>query len=121
MKFLCVFCLLALSAVVAMTVTQNEVSCRDQEGASDVDVEMFQALQTPETKTTKCYYSCIMQYLGFHDGQRFDNEGFLVTMLAAAKTEQVRQNMRRLAEQCDGMENDDPCELAADIVECIKR
>lgn len=101
--------------------TQNEESCRDQEGASDVDVAMFQSLQTPETKTTKCYYSCIMQFLGYHDGRRFDKEGFLGTMLAASKTEQTRQIMRRLAEQCDGTENDDPCELAADIVDCIRR
>lgn len=80
---------------------------------------MLQSLMTPETRITKCYYSCMLQKIHYSDGQRFDKEGFLRS--ADDASSEYRETMQRIADHCEGTENEDHCELAADIVACIMR
>ncbi|EDS30180.1 odorant-binding protein [Culex quinquefasciatus] len=118
MKFSLVLCLLpAVILAQDKLISREEETCREQEGASDEDVEMLQSFMTPETRTTKCYYSCVMQKIGYSDGQRFDKEGFLSTAVNFSSKD--RETMQRIADQCEGTTNEDHCELAADIAECI--
>ncbi|KAL1374215.1 hypothetical protein pipiens_004962 [Culex pipiens pipiens] len=117
MKLILAFCF--FTAVATLELSPEEKRCQEQVGASEEDVEMFQSMQQPEELTTKCYYDCMMQKVGYSDGKRFNREGFVHTMMQVAKNDQQRQAIQHLAEQCDGTENDDPCELAADIVACL--
>ncbi|XP_052562500.1 general odorant-binding protein 19d-like [Culex pipiens pallens] len=119
MKIILAFCL--FTAVAALELSPEEKECQKQVDASEEDVEMFRSLQQPEEHTTKCYYDCMLQRINYSDGKRFNREGFVHTMTQVAKNEQQRKAIQHLAEQCDGTENDDPCELAADIVACLFR
>lgn len=95
--------------------------CMEQEGASQADADAMNQLQFPETRTRKCFYACIFEKIGTSDGQRFDTERFLEIAETHFKDDQNMLNtVRTIADRCDGTENDDRCELGADIAACMK-
>lgn len=92
-------------------------ACIEQEGASKVDADVVRKLNVPQTYIQKCLYACMFEQSGTSDGQQFDKETFLANAGKMANVDQ--KAVQRMADRCDGVENDDRCELAADIVACL--
>ncbi|KAL9693365.1 hypothetical protein quinque_012650 [Culex quinquefasciatus] len=121
MKFPVTLGLFVAVVTADMELTPDERNCQMRQRASDKDVEMFHTMQRPVERTTKCYYDCMMQVMGYSNGKRFIRDRFEDIYLSAAKNDDQRRTIRHLADKCDGTEHDDACELAADIVACIRR
>lgn len=94
----------------------------DQEGATQEDADaVLKHLKSPESRAQKCFLACIFEHGRTSDGKRFVTEVFLENGEKFAGNDQKRlDSVREAAERCDGVENDDRCELAADIVACLK-
>ncbi|EDS30817.1 predicted protein [Culex quinquefasciatus] len=92
----------------------------EQEGATKLDIHGVKSLNWPETRTRRCLYACVFEHSGILDGKRFVKEVFLQKGEPHTENEQVLKAVRAVAKRCDGVANNDQCELAADIVECIK-
>uniref|UniRef100_A0A8D8FH58 (northern house mosquito) hypothetical protein n=1 Tax=Culex pipiens TaxID=7175 RepID=A0A8D8FH58_CULPI len=96
--------------------------CMDQEGATQEDADsVLKHLKSPESRAQKCFLACIFEHGRTSDGKRFVTEVFLEKGEKFAGNDQERlHSVREAAERCDGVENDDRCELAAEIVACLK-
>ncbi|XP_001849728.2 general odorant-binding protein 28a [Culex quinquefasciatus] len=122
MNYFCVSIILAMiSSAYCGGIDDMKRDCMEQEGASQADADAMNQLQFPETRTRKCFYACIFEKMGTSDGQRFDTERFLEIAETHFKDDQNMLNaVRAIADRCDGTENDDRCELGADIAACMK-
>ncbi|XP_039435070.1 general odorant-binding protein 19d-like [Culex pipiens pallens] len=97
-------------------------SCKEREGASDGDVEGLITAVEPVTRVQKCLQSCVQQQHGVSDGRRFLKEGYLALMRVVVGTDQLRQRIvEEAADECIGVENEDRCQLAIDIMICVKQ
>lgn len=76
--------------------------------------------RAPETRVQKCFFDCVFQHLGWSDGNRFLKEGFL-RETRKHDGENPQQGIQEVAARCDGLENEDRCELAAEIDACFRR
>ncbi|EDS43700.1 odorant-binding protein [Culex quinquefasciatus] len=123
MNLISAFGVFLAAAMVSADLSIQEEKCMKEEGATVDDVEAFRAAKMPETRVQKCYYGCLFQALGYLDaeGKRFNSEGFLKTTLPmAANNEKHTQGVHRLAKQCEGVANEDRCELGEDLMACLK-
>ncbi|XP_055608604.1 general odorant-binding protein 19d-like [Uranotaenia lowii] len=95
--------------------------CKEKEGATDGDVDGFVDEKTPETKVQKCLHSCMQEQFGISDGKQFQKEGFKqVGAMMFGKDEEKMKQVNEVAEECSGVKNDDRCNLAMDIENCLK-
>lgn len=95
-------------------------SCKEREGASDGDVEGLITAVEPVTRVRKCLQSCFQQQHGVSDGRRFLKEAYLARVVVG--TDQLRQRIvEEAADECIGVENEDRCQLAIDIMTCVKQ
>lgn len=97
-------------------------TCKEAEGASDDDVEAMIDDVMPESQVQKCFHSCVQQQFGVSDGQKFLKQGFLeIMMMAVGDDKQQQGHAKEVAEECDGVANEDRCQLAVDIMTCVKQ
>ncbi|XP_058823631.1 general odorant-binding protein 19d-like [Topomyia yanbarensis] len=95
--------------------------CKASEGATDADVEDLVEDKMPETQVQKCFHSCMQQQFGISDGKQFSKKGFVQISAMMFKKDEEKLNVaKEVAEECDGTANDDRCELAVDIMTCIR-
>ncbi|XP_039450464.1 uncharacterized protein LOC120429303 [Culex pipiens pallens] len=112
--------LLALMPALVMCQEALEADCQRKLGASAEDLQITRELRLPESRLQMCLYDCILQGVGFSDGRQFNRDGYLSFSLV--NVDRKRQPMvREMGEKCDGISNEhDCCQLAADIVACLR-
>uniref|UniRef100_A0A182QN26 Odorant-binding protein 13 n=1 Tax=Anopheles farauti TaxID=69004 RepID=A0A182QN26_9DIPT len=95
--------------------------CKNKEGASDDDVETFVEDKMPETRTQKCLAGCMQEQFGISNGKEFQEDGFeeVAKMLLKGDEEKMKV-AREIGNDCKDVKNDDRCELALDIMSCLK-
>ncbi|XP_039437605.1 general odorant-binding protein 56a-like [Culex pipiens pallens] len=122
MRHSCVFITLTiLASSCSGSMEQVKQACMEQEGVSQADADLFNKMDKPVTRPQKCFYACMFERFGTSDGHRFDTEVFLENSEKLAQNDQKMLNAaREMAERCDGVENEDRCELAADILNCLR-
>uniref|UniRef100_A0A1Q3FRX2 Putative odorant-binding protein 56e n=1 Tax=Culex tarsalis TaxID=7177 RepID=A0A1Q3FRX2_CULTA len=96
--------------------------CKESEGATDDDVTAMIDDVMPESQVQKCFHSCVQQQFGVSDGAKFLKEGFLeIMMMVYSEDEQKQGYAKEVAEECDGVANEDRCQLAVDIMTCVRQ
>ncbi|KFB36232.1 hypothetical protein ZHAS_00003343 [Anopheles sinensis] len=95
--------------------------CKAKEGASDDDVDGFVNDVPPKTRTEKCLVACMQEQFGVSNGKTFQVEGFLELSKVLMKGDDSKmETAKEIADDCKAMANDDRCELAVDILNCLK-
>uniref|UniRef100_A0AAG5CTT0 Odorant-binding protein 13 n=2 Tax=Anopheles atroparvus TaxID=41427 RepID=A0AAG5CTT0_ANOAO len=95
--------------------------CKKQEGASDDDVDGFVNDVPPQTRTEKCLAGCMQEQFGLSNGKAFQEDGFVeISKMILKGDEQKMVVAREIAADCKDVANDDRCELAVDILNCVK-
>ncbi|XP_052565407.1 general odorant-binding protein 19d-like isoform X1 [Culex pipiens pallens] len=93
--------------------------CKESLGATDADVEHIINANEPENQVQKCLAHCAMKQFGILHGRKFNKQGFasvakLVIFLDKRKSRYVDQ----VADECDKIDNEDLCELGAELYMC---
>ncbi|XP_052863611.1 general odorant-binding protein 19d-like [Anopheles cruzii] len=97
------------------------VECKTKEGASDADVDMFVNDETPETRTQKCLIGCMQEQFGVSNGKAFQPDGFMELSKVFMKGDETKVEVaKEIAVDCKDVTNEDRCELALLIMNCLK-
>uniref|UniRef100_A0A182MF96 Odorant-binding protein 13 n=1 Tax=Anopheles culicifacies TaxID=139723 RepID=A0A182MF96_9DIPT len=95
--------------------------CKTKEGATDDDVEGFVNDKMPETRTQKCLAGCMQEQFGVSNGKAFQEDGFMEIAKMLMKGDESKIEVaREIAADCKDVTNEDRCELALDIMNCLK-
>uniref|UniRef100_A0A182N543 Odorant-binding protein 13 n=1 Tax=Anopheles dirus TaxID=7168 RepID=A0A182N543_9DIPT len=95
--------------------------CKNKEGASDDDVEGFVDDKMPETRTQKCLAACMQEQFAISNGKEFQQDGFVEVAKVLVKGDEKKMELaKEIGNDCKDVKNDDRCELAVDIMNCLK-
>uniref|UniRef100_A0A182JNI0 Odorant-binding protein 13 n=1 Tax=Anopheles christyi TaxID=43041 RepID=A0A182JNI0_9DIPT len=95
--------------------------CKTKEGATDEDVDGFVNDKMPESRTQKCLAGCMQEQFGISDGKAFQEDGFMEIAKMLMKGNEAKIEVaKELAADCKAVSNEDRCELALDIMNCLK-
>uniref|UniRef100_A0A182VRN5 Odorant-binding protein 13 n=1 Tax=Anopheles minimus TaxID=112268 RepID=A0A182VRN5_9DIPT len=95
--------------------------CKTKEGATDDDVERFVNDKMPESRTQKCLAGCMQEQFGISNGKAFQEDGFIEIAKMLMKGDESKIELaREIAADCKDVTNEDRCELALDIMTCLK-
>uniref|UniRef100_A0A182P640 Odorant-binding protein 13 n=1 Tax=Anopheles epiroticus TaxID=199890 RepID=A0A182P640_9DIPT len=95
--------------------------CKTKEGATDEDVDGFVNDKMPESRTQKCLAGCMQEQFGISDGKAFQQDGFVEIAKMLMKGDEAKIEMaRKIAADCKDVTHDDRCELAVEILNCLK-
>ncbi|XP_049284032.1 general odorant-binding protein 19d-like [Anopheles funestus] len=95
--------------------------CKTKEGATDDDVEGFVNDKIPDTRTQKCLTACMQEQFGISNGNAFQEDGFIEIAKMLMKGDESKVEIaKQIAADCKDVTNDDRCELALDIMTCLK-
>ncbi|XP_050078096.1 general odorant-binding protein 19d-like [Anopheles maculipalpis] len=95
--------------------------CKTKEGATDDDVEGFVSDKMPESRTQKCLAGCMQEQFGISNGKTFQEDGFIEIAKMLMKGDESKIEVaKEIAADCKDVTNDDRCELAVDIMNCLK-
>ncbi|XP_053659862.1 general odorant-binding protein 19d-like [Anopheles marshallii] len=95
--------------------------CKTKEGATDDDVDAFVNDKIPDSRTQKCLAGCMQEQFGISNGKTFQEDGFIEIAKMLMKGDEKKIELsREIASDCKGVTNDDRCELAMDILNCLK-
>ncbi|XP_058062723.1 general odorant-binding protein 19d-like [Anopheles bellator] len=95
--------------------------CKTKEGASDTDVDGFVNDEAPETRTQKCLVACMQEQFGVSDGKAFQTDGFMELSKVFMKGDEAKVELaKEIAVDCKDVTNEDRCELAVSIMNCLK-
>ncbi|XP_052890868.1 general odorant-binding protein 19d-like [Anopheles moucheti] len=95
--------------------------CKTKEGATDDDVDGFVNDKMPDTRTQKCLAGCMQEQFGISNGKAFQEDGFIEIAKMLMKGDEKKIELaREIATDCKDVTNEDRCELALDIMNCLK-
>ncbi|XP_058129916.1 general odorant-binding protein 28a-like [Anopheles ziemanni] len=95
--------------------------CKGKEGASDDDVDGFVNDVPPKTRTEKCLVACMQEQFGLSNGKAFQVDGFMELSKVFMKGDDSKVAIaKEIGDDCKDVANDDRCELAVDILNCLK-
>nr|XP_040223910.1 general odorant-binding protein 19d-like [Anopheles coluzzii] len=95
--------------------------CKTKEGATDEDVEGFVNDKMPESRTQKCLAGCMQEQFGVSNGKAFQEDGFIEIAKMLMKGDETKIELaKEIAADCKAVANDDRCELAVEIMNCLK-
>ncbi|XP_035902367.1 general odorant-binding protein 19d-like [Anopheles stephensi] len=134
MKFCIALVAVCLSVMVSVKADQGEemeqakemlrglaAECKTKEGATDDDVEGFVNDKMPESRTQKCLAGCMQEQFGISNGKAFQEDGFIEIAKMLMKGDESKIELaKEIAADCKEVAHDDRCELAVEIMKCLK-
>ncbi|CRK97188.1 CLUMA_CG010585, isoform A [Clunio marinus] len=95
--------------------------CREQEGATEADLDVLLENKNPTTKSGRCLVACLQEQFGVVDNLKFVPEAFVsVSAMAIKEDEEKMKLVKEVAQECKDVTDVDRCELAMKISDCLR-
>ncbi|XP_058979165.1 general odorant-binding protein 19d-like [Musca domestica] len=96
--------------------------CKEEEGATDEDIETFKARLPPVSKEAKCMRACLMRHLGvLVDGDLSKEKAIKLAEVVIHDEDKIHL-AATLVESCESLDfHEDPCEAAGQYITCMNK
>ncbi|CAO1403010.1 unnamed protein product [Diamesa serratosioi] len=96
------------------------MKCKDQEKATDADLQTMVAKKALDTKTAKCLGACMLENFGLIVDGKMSKEGLMnyAKMMVDEDSEKLKV-AEQICNDCAAISDADRCELAMKLENCI--
>ncbi|XP_037036882.1 general odorant-binding protein 28a-like [Bradysia coprophila] len=99
------------------------IACKNETGASDIDMGRVIIRANPITQTGKCLTACYLDKLGIMTQEKFEPENILSYLddvtLVGSNGKTLDKVVKEIADECKAIFDTDKCESAAKILNCL--
>lgn len=119
---LCIVMVNAIDKEEAKEMFKNmSQDCKEQEKASDADVDTMINEKYPESKEGKCLIACMQEQFQIVEKGAFSKDGYMaVASMACGDNEEMCGKAKEIGEECEKVSDPDRCEQGIKIAKCME-
>lgn len=121
LTILSVICVLDSVLATASLIKSFSKSCQTKENASDDDVDNLASGIAPKTPEGKCLTACMGADYSVIKDNKLNKSGFMSVVGMVISDPDLKSTAGEIADECLEATDEDRCEAAAKIWECIEK